>query len=356
MLFSCNTVAPPRSSPPTLPEDSPGSEPSEHGWLQLDLDFADPQTLTAVSVRGGTLDGRTTIDSLHRFPPFGGEGGGLRRAMPFVSAFAGGNVLYGYSQRDRSELLIATPRTGASSLLVATTDIIHSAAMGVDGWIYYVVLDRDRREERGIFRLRLGGQPEPFIPAPRLRSAPFEGSALFVTPESKYLLVQDCGVDTCVLRSYRTSTAEPAGDIATTARRPLGVFPEHVVLADVCVAPCPAVAVSLGDDSKSPVGVACDRAVAIELNGDLVVVSSDRRDCIGDARDLVAVSHGGARIELGKPDFAGLELVESSVSTAVELPPESVVLASGGTLTQEARGVLLDVSSLASSAFDIQRP
>jgi hypothetical protein len=354
-IAGCGTTAEPSTAGSEPPAAPASIEPGRYGWAHIDLEFADPGQLSGITVRGGTLDGETTFDVDHRFPPLVGEKGpGLLRASPFLSDVRRMHVLYGYFDGRVSELNLVDLETGAKTLVHTTREVIHSAALADDGTIFFLVLDAATREEQGIFRIQPGQPRTPFMPARGLRPQPFGGSTLYVTPGGEALLIHDCGVDACVLRVHAVSDGRLIREVRTINRRLLGVFDEVAVVMGDCLAPCPALAVPLQGDGTRPVGIACDGSRSVLLGREIAVVSSGARDCQGDARDLVVSPFGGASATIGRAELAGMELVGPSPLTAVELPSGWIVVAADGILLRGSAGSLLDVSTGASYAFELE--
>lgn len=320
------------------------------GWFQIELDFLDPQHLSGLRVRGGTLDGRTTIDTHHRFAPVGG-GGALVRATPYQSEVQSARVVYGFFDGQDSQLTLVSLVTGATTLVESTTDVIHSAAISDDGTVYYLRLDTKTREERGIFRW-VAGQASVILVEPRgVSPVPFEGSTLYVTPGGAFLLVHDCAVESCVLRIYRADTGEYVREYKTFARGLLGVFPDYAVAGAECVkAPCRAVRLAFGQDETTTFGTVCDRSRAIDLGGAVAVVTVKKPACLGDARDLVVDSVGGGSLSVGRQEFAGMDVVGIGAEPAAG----SMVLATDGQLLGGATGRVVDISSGISRLFQLK--
>ncbi|MGI9095015.1 MAG: hypothetical protein ACR2F4_05490 [Thermoleophilaceae bacterium] len=236
-------------------------------------------------------------------------------------------------------------------MVETTGDVIHSAALGDDGSVYYLTLDAETREERGIFRGR-PDQPPVLVLEPRaVKPVPVDGSTLYVTPDGEFLLVHDCAFESCVLRVHVAETGEYVREYQTFARGLLGVFNEHVVAGGECVeAPCRAVRLALRLDDATPFGTVCDRARAIDLRGEVAVVTSKRPDCVGDARDLVVNPVTGGSLPIGRQEFAGMDLV----GVGVEPAGSSIVVATDGQLLEGATGNLVDVATGESRPFELE--
>lgn len=346
-------VEPSSSRPESAPRASASAisiEAKDRGWFQIELDFPDPQHLTGLRVRGGTLDGRTTIDTHHRFPPLGG-GGALVRATPFHSEIRGARVLYGFFDGQDSQLTLGSLDTGATALVESTSDVIHSAAISDDGTVYYLRLDTKTREERGIFQWTVGKPPIVIVQPRGVSPAPVDASTLYVTPGGEFLLVHDCAFESCVLRIYVADTGEFVREYKTFARGLLGVFRDYAVAGAECVkAPCRAVRLAFRQDEATPFGTVCDRSRAVDLGGEVGVVTIKRPDCLGDGRDLAVDPFGGGSLAIGRQDFAGMDVVGIGAEPAVG----SIVLATDGQLLGGAKGHILDIGAAVSRSFELK--
>lgn len=354
LLVACGPVVKPSSAQPepahSVSATAGAVEARHRGWFQIELDFSDPQHLSGLRVRGGTLDGRTTLDTHHRFPPLGG-GGALVLATPFHSEIRGARVVYGFFDGQDSQLTLVSLETGATSLVETSGDVIHSAALSDGGTVYYLQLDAKTRKEKGIFR-RAAGQLPVMVVQPRgVSPAPVDGSTLYVTPGGEFLLVHDCAFESCVLRIYVADTGEYVREYKTFARGLLGVFRDYAVAGAECVeAPCRAVRLASRQDEATTFGTVCDRSRAIDLGSVIAVVTNKKPDCLGDARNMVIDPVGGGTLAIGRPEFAGMDVVGIGAEPAVG----SIVLATDGQLLGGANGRILDVGAAVSRSFELK--
>lgn len=341
LLAACGPSLESQSQRPGPTTSAVAVEDEERGWIQIELDIPDAQHVSGLRVRGGTLDGRTTLDTHHRFPPLG-DGGALLRATPFHSEIRRGQVVYGFFDGQVSNLMLVTLASGVTTVMANTKDVIHSAAVGDDGSVYFLSLDAATRDERGVFRAQ-PGQPPVLLLQPRaVTPVPVDRSSIYLSPGGQFLLVHDCGFETCVLRVYGAETGEYLREYSTFARGLLGVFAEAVVAGHECdQAPCRAVGLALDRDEARPFGKLCDRSRAFDFGGQLAVVTIEKPDCLGDARDLTVNPMNGGSLPIGRQEFAGMDVV----GIAAEPSANSIVVATDGQLLTGATGYVVDVDT-----------
>jgi hypothetical protein len=318
-------------------------------WYRLD-----PQ------LRDGVLVGqRVTIGR--------GTSGGTRFVdLPRESFAAGpfdGFVLVGSDDGERSSLALLDVPRGCRIPVATSPDVVRRATLTPDGSaIVEMRVDRATRADLGVFRRSLHRPEAPVRILPPVaadaRFGPTWTTEFAWSPDGRRLAVQSCGERAC-----RTRVLDAAGRLVVTVADPeladlVGVTAEHLVVHATCGGlPCPIIAVRLADHaSKVLVETAGQATLGTGADGRPVLI----HEVDADGRQLRVIGLDGRDARAFPADRRGRRLVAGPgrSASALEHPPDLIVLGSGGRIPGEgALGPLLRrVSDGAVVAFDEVTP
>ncbi len=233
-------------------------------WYRLE-DRADRSgTLIGYTLEAGVLAAPSVIRRL----PAESFGAG-----PFGSA-----VLFGEDDGARSELHLVRLDDGCQGLVLAANDIVRRATLDPTGtFVYYHLLDRSRRADRGIWRRSLADdQPAEQVMPPveaTTRDDPFGptfSTEFHWSLDGSLLAVQSCDAFHCRTRVLQPGTGEVRVYEMTGIGELLGLTDRELVAYEACRGlPCPIVAIDLATgESRSLTAAAGIARLAADGGGE----------------------------------------------------------------------------------------
>jgi hypothetical protein len=215
---------PPASSSSRPSSTPPPPQPGDLAWFAMSFDGGCPDVVVppeplwgcSGSTQGrdgylellvGTLDGRITSRVSRTLPASARLWTG-RGSLPGAAGPFGGRVLYHLFDGSRSEIHVVDASDGRDDLVLTTSNVVYNSVLDpASGTIFYGMLDAGHRHDLGVWRLRAGGMPEPFLPA--ARELRYSGSqqwhrSLALTPDGSRLVVVDCQTTECAAAVYST--------------------------------------------------------------------------------------------------------------------------------------------------------